>query len=105
MAVPMNRQMINVEQLRFPSGIAAAETLQALYSQGSKGMRAAKALGIAGIIAAVDKFWADGFGVLSRKFAALKSLDDASSVTILSNLSSKLLGKEWIGRTVEFSWD
>ena len=28
MAVPMKRQMINVEQLRFPSGIAAAETLQ-----------------------------------------------------------------------------
>ena len=47
MAVPMKRQMINVEQLRFPSGIAAAETLRALHSHGEKGMRAAKALGIA----------------------------------------------------------
>ena len=28
MAVPMKRQMINIEQLRFPSGIAAAETLR-----------------------------------------------------------------------------
>jgi len=105
MAVPMKRQMINIEQLRFPSGIAAAETLQALYSQGSKAMRAAKALGIAGIVAAVDKFWADGFGVLSRKFAALRSLEEASSVTLLSNLSSRWLGKEWIGRTVELNWD
>src|SRR5262245_54185093 len=26
MAIPMKRQMINIEQLRFPSGIAAAET-------------------------------------------------------------------------------
>src|SRR5258705_12304184 len=78
MAVPMKRQMINVEQLRFPSGIAAAETLRALYSQGSKAMRAAKALGVAGIVAGVDKFWADGFGVLSRKFAALRSLVEAS---------------------------
>ena len=28
MAIPMKRQMINIEQLRFPSGIAAAETLE-----------------------------------------------------------------------------
>ncbi len=50
MAVPMKRQMINVEQLRFPSGIAAAETLRALHSRGPRGGRAAKALCIAGVI-------------------------------------------------------
>ena len=33
MAIPMKRQMINIEQLRFPSGIAAAETLRALHSR------------------------------------------------------------------------
>jgi uncharacterized oligopeptide transporter (OPT) family protein len=31
MAIPMKRQMINIEQLRFPSGVAAAETLTALH--------------------------------------------------------------------------
>jgi OPT family oligopeptide transporter len=31
MAIPMKRQMINQEQLRFPSGIAAAETLRSLH--------------------------------------------------------------------------
>ena len=36
MAIPMKRQMINIEQLRFPSGIAAAETLRALHSHGDK---------------------------------------------------------------------
>ena len=36
MAIPMKRQMINIEQLRFPSGIAAAETLRALHSHGEK---------------------------------------------------------------------
>ena len=60
MAIPMKRQMINVEQLRFPSGIAAAETLRALHSHGEKGMRAARALGFAGILAAVNQFWTDG---------------------------------------------
>ena len=43
MAIPMKKQMINIEQLRFPSGVAAAETLRALHSHGQKGMRAAKA--------------------------------------------------------------
>ena len=37
MAIPMKRQMVNIEQLRFPSGIAAAETLRALHSHGEKG--------------------------------------------------------------------
>src|SRR5438874_9293391 len=50
MAIPMKRQMINVEQLRFPSGIAAAETLRALHSHGAAGLRSAKALGIAGLV-------------------------------------------------------
>ncbi len=37
MAIPMKRQMINIEQLRFPSGIAAAETLRALHAKSSQG--------------------------------------------------------------------
>ena len=56
MAIPMKRQMINIEQLRFPSGIAAAETLRALHSHGEKAARAAKALGIAGVLAAINQF-------------------------------------------------
>ena len=51
MAIPMKRQMINVEQLRFPSGIAAAETLRALHSVGDAAARSARALGLAGLIA------------------------------------------------------
>jgi OPT family oligopeptide transporter len=31
LAIPMKRQMINVERLKFPSGIAAAETLKSLH--------------------------------------------------------------------------
>ena len=37
MAIPMKRQMINVEQLRFPSGIAAAETLRGAPRDGRPG--------------------------------------------------------------------
>ncbi|USN98705.1 MAG: OPT/YSL family transporter [Phycisphaeraceae bacterium] len=46
-AVPMKRQMINHEQLRFPSGIAAAETLRSLYSHGREAAQKANALIVA----------------------------------------------------------
>jgi putative OPT family oligopeptide transporter len=36
MSIPMKQQMINIEKLRFPSGIAAAETLRALHSSERK---------------------------------------------------------------------
>jgi uncharacterized oligopeptide transporter (OPT) family protein len=44
LAVPLKRQMINVEQLKFPSGIAAAMTLQSLYSKGTEALKKAYAL-------------------------------------------------------------
>lgn len=43
-AIPMKRQMINIEQLKFPTGIAAAETLRSLYSHGTEAIRKAYAL-------------------------------------------------------------
>lgn len=53
MAIPMKRQMINIEQLRFPSGIAAAETLKSLHSKGPEAQKKARALGISGLLGAV----------------------------------------------------
>ncbi|MDD2805922.1 MAG: OPT/YSL family transporter [Elusimicrobiales bacterium] len=44
-AIPMKRQMINIEQLKFPSGIAAAETLKSLNATGTEAADKAKALG------------------------------------------------------------
>jgi uncharacterized oligopeptide transporter (OPT) family protein len=44
LAIPMKRQMINVEQLKFPSGIAAAETLRSLYSRGGIALKKAYSL-------------------------------------------------------------
>ena len=102
MAIPMKRQMINIEQLRFPSGIAAAETLRALHAKSSRGLRAAKALGFAGLIAAIDKVWAEGLSTISA------SLERFSSEALLTDLQKWLLGSHyaaWAGRTVIFSWD
>jgi uncharacterized oligopeptide transporter (OPT) family protein len=44
LAIPMKRQMINHEQLPFPSGIAGAETLRSLYSESKEAIHKAYAL-------------------------------------------------------------
>ena len=58
MAIPMKRQMIDVEQLRFPSGVAAAETLRSLYAAGGESGKA-RSLGIAGAVGVVLAFLRD----------------------------------------------
>src|SRR4029077_11058035 len=53
-AIPMKRQMINIEKLRFPSGTAAAETLKSLYGSGEEALMKARALfGMMGIGAVI----------------------------------------------------
>jgi putative OPT family oligopeptide transporter len=53
LAIPMKRQMVNVEQLRFPSGVAAAETLRSLYATGAAATKKARSLGAAGLLGVV----------------------------------------------------
>jgi uncharacterized oligopeptide transporter (OPT) family protein len=99
MAIPMKRQMINIEQLRFPSGIAAAETLRALHATGEKGIRAGKALGIAGVLAVASTFWSDGLHLISARLQAFQIS------TWVGRLNQVTFGDVWIGRTVMFLWE
>ena len=55
LAIPMKRQMIDVDQLRFPSGIAAAETLKSLHSEGAEAKQKSVGLGVAGGVSALWK--------------------------------------------------
>lgn len=99
MAIPMKRQMINTEQLRFPTGIAAAITLRTLYSEGAKAVRSARALTIAGIAAAVSQFWSDGLHLVSAKLAPY------GLSAFFTKLNTATFGPTWMGRTVYFHWD
>src|SRR5438132_6070599 len=99
MAVPMKRQIINLEQLRFPSGIAAAETLRALHAVGDTGMRSARALAWAGALAIGTKFWADGLVLVSGKLAPLMI------TSWVAALNQRVFGPAWMGRTVMLSWE
>ena len=66
-AIPMKRQMINIEQLKFPSGIAAAETLKSLHAKGTEAADKAKSLGIAGAFGAAVAWMRDA-GIQSSWF-------------------------------------
>ncbi|MEI6175869.1 MAG: OPT family oligopeptide transporter [Verrucomicrobiota bacterium] len=83
LAIPMKRQMINQDQLPFPSGIAAAETLRSLYSEGRDAMRKARSL-LLGIAVG---------GVVG----ILKNLGSLAE-TFSSNALGKIAG--WISRVV-----
>lgn len=68
-AIPMKRQMINIEQLKFPSGIAAAETLKSLHAKGAEAADKAKSLGIAGAFGAAVAWMRDA-GIRSSWFGS-----------------------------------
>jgi OPT family oligopeptide transporter len=55
-AVPLKRNMINAEQLRFPSGTVCAETIRTMHAVGKEGVEKARALAYAGAFAALWKF-------------------------------------------------
>ncbi|MEP0848106.1 MAG: OPT/YSL family transporter [Phycisphaerae bacterium] len=65
LAIPMKRQMINIEQLKFPSGIAAAETLCSLYSRGVEALHKAYSLIAALIGGALIGFLRTSEGLLT----------------------------------------
>ena len=56
-----------------------------------KGSGAARALGIAGVLAAVDKFWSDGLVLISA------ASNRFSSAALVSEVQRAVLGKAWIG--------
>ncbi len=49
MAIPLKRQMIQVDKLRFPGNIPTGETLKVMYSHGDEAMKKAGSLGIAAL--------------------------------------------------------
>ena len=58
-AVPIKRQLINVEELPFPTGTATAETLHALHGEGREATRRARKLGWAAAFGAALAFVRD----------------------------------------------
>jgi uncharacterized oligopeptide transporter (OPT) family protein len=60
MAVPMKRQFINEEKLRFPTAIAAAETLKSMHLKGGEAMKKAKTLSLSALLGGAVAWLRDG---------------------------------------------
>ncbi len=89
LAIPMKRNMINQEKLRFPSGTAAAVTLQSLYSKGGEAMAKAKALLYAALIS--------GIIPLVKDLNAVKTVDPATgAITRAALLPGALNIFDWL---------
>ncbi|HNW34134.1 MAG TPA: OPT family oligopeptide transporter [Candidatus Ozemobacteraceae bacterium] len=90
MAIPMKRQMINIEQLKFPSGIAAAETLKSLHAAGQDAVDKARSLGIAGFLGGVIAWFRDA------------ALPAAMAIPGFAHFPGKILGLPLIRWTIGF---
>src|ERR1039457_6656231 len=60
MAIPLERQMIQIVPLGVPANIPTGETLKAMYSHGGEAMKKAKALGFAGVLGMIIAGLRDG---------------------------------------------
>lgn len=96
LAIPMKRQMINIEQLRFPSGIAAAETLRSLHGHGGEAIRKAYSL--------LSALLAGGLiGIMRGPEGALRVLDRLHQWTfrlpdiLLDHVLNPLRGRQLVG--------
>ena len=90
MAIPLKRQLINIDQLPFPSGIATAETLKSMHAAGDGAVTKARALFAAGAVGGLTAFWRDGF-------AALPALSRFAFPTEFAAFGRDLLAKYTIG--------
>jgi uncharacterized oligopeptide transporter (OPT) family protein len=59
MAIPLKRQLVNIDRLPFPSGIATAETLRSLHTAGGAAVAKARALFLAAGAGGVLAIWRD----------------------------------------------
>jgi putative OPT family oligopeptide transporter len=102
LAIPMKRQMINQEQLPFPSGIAAATTLRSLYSHGGEALRKAYSLVAAlaaGAAVGVLNTAEDQIAALGRFFAWMRrhAIDVHLPELVPANGVALLGGKPVVG--------
>ena len=98
LAIPMKRNMINTAKLKFPSGTAAAVTLQGLYSSGQGAMVRARALFATALVSAL--------GPLLKELEIKKVGTDPKTGAVLRD--SILPGQsnvfDWVPKILPESW-
>jgi putative OPT family oligopeptide transporter len=72
LAVPAKRQLINIEKLSYPSGIAAATTMRSLHEHGGEAERQARALGWGAFLGAIITWFRDAVPALGWRIGSFK---------------------------------
>ena len=95
-AIPLRRQLVEVEGLPFPTGTATAATIRALHATDGLGARQARTLGLAGAVAGLVTWFRDGAPAVIRAhlFPPIGSLlgYDPRQLTLGLYVSPMLLG-------------
>ncbi|RKH54101.1 OPT family oligopeptide transporter [Corallococcus llansteffanensis] len=84
-AIPIKRQLINIEALPFPTGTATAETIRALHGHGDVARQKSRLLGLAGLVGALLVL------VRDARFTWLKNLPEKMSLPF--NIMGREAGK------------
>lgn len=101
MAIPMRRQMIDVDRLPFPSGIACAETIRSMHTSAGEAMQKARALLWAAVIAALVELPSQ-FGSITTMVAHKVKVIWASPFVVTGHLQLQglLFGKSLLSYTL-----
>ncbi|MCY1015490.1 OPT family oligopeptide transporter [Pyxidicoccus sp. MSG2] len=91
-AIPIKRQLINIEALPFPTGTATAETIRALHGHGEVARRKSRLLGLSGLVGAALVFIRDA------RFTWLTNIPDKVS------LPFTMLGKKASAWSLSFDF-
>jgi uncharacterized oligopeptide transporter (OPT) family protein len=88
LAIPMKRTMVNVEQLPFPSGTAAAVTLRSLHGAGAEARKKARGLFTALGLGALVGWFRDGKPALIPTYLPISQLLERVGLSRLALLTS-----------------
>ncbi len=86
-AVPLRRQVVEVDKLRFPTGTATAETILAMYGDAAEALAKARILILAGVFA--------GLFALSYHFFPILEKPQIHTWPVLSGISFLAVAASW----------
>jgi OPT family oligopeptide transporter len=89
-AIPLKRQLVNIEQLRFPTGLASAETVKSLHAEGGEARIKARALTVSAGLGAVVAVLRDALHAFPERVAIFGSA--AATYTIQAEASLIMIG-------------
>ncbi|HBH51919.1 MAG TPA: peptide transporter [Planctomycetaceae bacterium] len=77
MAIPLKRQLINIDQLPFPEGLATAQTLKSMHTAGAEAIQKARALVWAAVLGSLLEMWKSGVGLMKEHWSAAEGWKQA----------------------------